>query len=163
MMLTRTEGKQLFFFQRMLKTDLQVRINTSKIGVILPNWLYDQPSILLAVGLYLAKPIPDLEVNEDGIRGTMSFNQQPFKVSIPWTAVWMLIEKSTGVGCLWLEDAPVQPVAEAEPELPATGTDSPRPPHQDAYIEQLKPKRKLPPGWGGIVKNNPEDEPPAAA
>ena len=38
----------------------------------------------------MAVPIPDLRVDSEGISGTLSFSRKPFKVRIPWDAIFAL-------------------------------------------------------------------------
>lgn len=159
-------GKQLYFLQNVIKDNLYVSVNTSKLGVILPEFLYDSGNVALYIGLFLENPLKELNVNYEGIRAILSFNRQPFKCSIPWSAVWLMQVEGSGDGCVWRDDAPREDV-ELQPEMGATGSDDPAPKHRDAYIGQLKPpskpkpKRQLPPGWGGIVRETTDDKEPA--
>jgi hypothetical protein len=41
----------------------------------------------LRYGLDMAKPIPDLEITDEGIRATLSFSCEPCKTFVPWDAV----------------------------------------------------------------------------
>jgi hypothetical protein len=43
--------------------------------------------MFLRYGLDMAKPIPDLEITDDGIRATLSFSCEPVKTFVPWAAV----------------------------------------------------------------------------
>lgn len=43
--------------------------------------------MFLRYGLDMAKPIPDLEITDDGIRATLSFSACPIKTFVPWDAV----------------------------------------------------------------------------
>ncbi len=60
-------------------------------GLVLPREVIaanlSKGSTALDVGLRMAVPIPDLQVDELGIRGTLSFSRVPFHVSIPWRFV----------------------------------------------------------------------------
>jgi hypothetical protein len=38
-------------------------------------------------GLNLPVPIPDLEITDEGIRATLSFNRMPRRTFVPWEAV----------------------------------------------------------------------------
>ncbi len=70
--------KQLFLLQRIIKGNLYVSINTSRLGVVLPSFLYDRPSVPLQIGLWMNNPIKELDVNDEGIRAVLSFNQSDF-------------------------------------------------------------------------------------
>ena len=43
--------------------------------------------MFLRYGLDMAKPIPDLEITDDGIRATLSFSNCPIKTFVSWDAV----------------------------------------------------------------------------
>ena len=43
--------------------------------------------MFLRYGLDMAKPIPDLEITDEGIRTTLSFSNTPVKTFVPWAAV----------------------------------------------------------------------------
>jgi hypothetical protein len=43
--------------------------------------------LVLEYGLELAKPIPDLDVTDEGIRATLSFSNEPRATFVPWEAV----------------------------------------------------------------------------
>lgn len=152
-------SKQLYFLRNAVKGNLFVSVNSGKLGVILPGFLYDSPNVQLLIGLWLASPIRDLDVNEDGIRATLSFSGQGFRCSLPWSSIWLITVENSTDGCVWHLDAP-QDTIQVQPQLGATGSDDPVPRHRDAYIEQLKPssdpkpKRQLPPGWGGLVRDS---------
>ena len=46
-----------------------------------------QRYMFLRYGLDQAKPIPDLEITDEGIRATLSFGNTPIKTFVPWDAV----------------------------------------------------------------------------
>lgn len=60
-------------------------------GLVLPDDLLQagQP-IPINIGLRMAIPIPDLAIDDDGIRATLSFDRTPFACVIPWAAVLRL-------------------------------------------------------------------------
>jgi hypothetical protein len=45
------------------------------------------PAVVLRYGLDMPKPIPDLEITDEGIRATLSFSNAPIKTFVPWDAV----------------------------------------------------------------------------
>lgn len=58
--------------------------------VVLPQHVVDthkSEHIMLEIGLNTAIPMPDLEVNEQGISATLSFSGRPHYVSLPWACV----------------------------------------------------------------------------
>ena len=62
--------------------------------VFVPEWIWqsaighpDVEYTVLEYGLDLAKPIPDLDVSDEGIRATLSFSNEPHATFVPWAAV----------------------------------------------------------------------------
>jgi len=62
-------------------------IVTPKMGAILPGELMQRETVLLHIGHMLTRPIPDLEVHEEGISATLAFGAEQFLVLLPWRAV----------------------------------------------------------------------------
>jgi hypothetical protein len=57
--------------------DLVVPVNIRPVGKV----------EILAYGLDMVKPIPDLEITDEGIHATLSFSCEPYKTFVPWAAV----------------------------------------------------------------------------
>jgi stringent starvation protein B len=89
---------------------------TDKVAV--PAWLKRQPQLVLQIGLNMAIPIPDLEVDEAGLSCTLSFNRSPHHCQIPWGAVFALVGDN-GRGMVWPDDVPPEVAAEAEKQAKA--------------------------------------------
>jgi len=90
-------------------------------GVVLPEDLMNssQP-VGLHIGRRMKTPIVDLEISQQGIRGTLSFDATPFLCEIPWRSV---IQLSTGEEhLLWMEPA-LQPPEDQEDKEIKTGAD----------------------------------------
>jgi stringent starvation protein B len=86
--------------------------------VFVPSWLKRQPQLVLQIGLNMAIPIPDLEVDEAGLSCTLSFNRSPHHCQIPWQAVFALVGDN-GRGMVWPDDVPPEVAAEAEKQAKA--------------------------------------------
>jgi stringent starvation protein B len=86
--------------------------------VFVPPWLKRQPQLVLQIGLNMAIPIPDLEVDEAGLSCTLSFNRSPHHCQIPWNAVFALVGDN-GRGMVWPDDVPPEVAAEAEKQAKA--------------------------------------------
>lgn len=57
-------------------------------GVVLPEGIAGAHGITgLDIGLNLSTPIPDLAIDENGIRGTLSFSRVPFYIKVPWESI----------------------------------------------------------------------------
>jgi hypothetical protein len=65
----------------------------------------------LQIGLNMAIGIPDLNVGDDGISCTLSFNKRPHFCSLPWSAIYALIGEQGG-GMVWPEDVPPEVVSQ---------------------------------------------------
>jgi stringent starvation protein B len=82
-----------------------VHLDPRRDGVVVPKWFNSQPQLVLQVGLNMAVPIHDLDVGEDGLGCTLSFNRSPFWCFLPWTAVYALVGED-GRGMVWPDDIP---------------------------------------------------------
>ena len=129
-------------------------LDPRKDGVVVPKHLAKQAELVLRIGLDLRPPIPDLEIGDDGVTATLSFNKMPFRCTLPWSAMFAIIsdEAVDNRGVVWPEDVPVEsqllaPVAkkpklEAVPKLvPREG--QPRPPKRRAPAALQAPKPLL--------------------
>jgi hypothetical protein len=63
-------------------------INPLVPGVALPEYLIEgaQP-VPINIGYNMAVPIADLEIDDRGIFGTLSFNRSPFRCAFPWASL----------------------------------------------------------------------------
>ncbi|HEY2407322.1 MAG TPA: ClpXP protease specificity-enhancing factor SspB [Polyangiaceae bacterium] len=92
--------------------------------VQVPAWFKKQAELVLQVGLNMAVPIPDLNVDDDGLSCTLSFNRTPHLCRIPWSAVYALRDE-LGHVMVWPDDVPAEIAAQAPapakptPERPA--------------------------------------------
>jgi hypothetical protein len=67
--------------------------------------LRTEPHLVLQYGHDLPIPIPDLEVDEHGVRATLSFSKNPQRTFVPWTSVYV-VTCNDGRGVLYHEDVP---------------------------------------------------------
>jgi stringent starvation protein B len=118
--------------------------------VQVPAWFKRQPQLVLQIGLNMPKPIPDLNVDDDGISCTLSFSNAPHFCQLPWSAVYALIGAS-GRGMVWPDDVPKEvagqyvvttPKEETKPRaaLRAVGAEA-SPDEQAAKADAKKKKR----------------------
>ncbi len=90
-----------------------VHIDPRPSEVLVPTWFKRQPQLVLQIGLNMPVPIPDLEVSDQGLSCTLSFNRSPHWCKIPWGAVFALVGE-TGRGMVWPDDVPPEVAAQAQ-------------------------------------------------
>ena len=108
-----------------------VQLDGRAAGVVLPEWLRADVSVVLQLGYDLAVPIHDLEIDEASIRCTLSFRRTPFACVIPWTAIYGMADPE-GRGAIFPESVPSDsgPThVEAPPAPPPPPEKKPRPNH----------------------------------
>ena len=74
----------------LLETGLSVllEIDTTLPGVIIPKNLKHNPTVRLEIGYNLGIPIPDLELNDDGVNCTLTFKKgMTFACFLPWACI----------------------------------------------------------------------------
>ncbi|MBM4376576.1 MAG: hypothetical protein FJ095_15950 [Deltaproteobacteria bacterium] len=131
-----------------------VHLDPRREGVVVPKWFMNQPQLVLQVGLNMAVRIPDLDVNEDGVSCTLSFNRSPFWCHLPWSAVYGLVGEDSR-GMVWPDDVPTElsgpprqrPRLEAVADTPVAETPAAVAPAADAPVAEKKPR-----GRGGRKK-----------
>ena len=82
-----------------------LHLDARRSGVIVPAHLRAEPHLVLQYGHDLPIPIPDLEVDEHGVRATLSFSKNPQRTVVPWSAVYV-VTCDDGRGVLYDEDVP---------------------------------------------------------
>src|SRR5512145_1964367 len=100
------------------ETSVFVHLDPRSPAVRVPPWFKNQPQLVLQIGLNMAVPIPDLDVNERGIDCTLSFSRRPFPCSIPWSAVFVLVGDN-GPGLVWPDDVPAEVAAQVQAQTNA--------------------------------------------
>jgi stringent starvation protein B len=97
--------------QGSLFVHLDPRMDTA----IVPEWYCSEPQLVLQIGFDMPVPIPDLQVDTDGIYGTLSFNRSPFTCHVEWEAVFALAGDD-GRGMVWPDSIPHEITEEIERE-----------------------------------------------
>ena len=108
--------KQQAFLALLKEGSTSLHLDARRPGVVVPDAFRQEAHLMLQYGYDLAISIPDLEVDEHGVRATLSFSRTPHLTVIPWTAVYA-IASVDGRGVLYPEDVPgdVSVMAGAEP------------------------------------------------
>jgi len=91
-----------------------VHLDPRRDGVKVPEWLAGRPQLVLQLGLNFAIPIPDLIIDERGVRCTLSFNRSPFYCVLPWSAVYALVAED-GQVTVWPKEVPPELVPASAP------------------------------------------------
>jgi stringent starvation protein B len=112
------------------RTSVFIHLDPRHPEVRVPPWFKNQPQLVLQVGLNLAVRIPDLDVGDDAVSCTLSFNRSPFFCYVPWTAVFGLVGED-GKGMLWPKDIPPEVAAQQadraqKEKAEKAGKDAPR-------------------------------------
>jgi len=115
-----------------------LHLDARRPGVVVPAHLRNEAHLVLQYGHDLPIPIPDLEVDEQGVRATLSFSKTPQRTFVPWEAVYV-VACLDGRGILYHDDVPEDvSIMTARPpgdegafddamEIPEIGGDSPAP------------------------------------
>ncbi len=133
--------------------EAQVHLDARREGVQLPPRLRASGNVRLDYGYGLVPPIPDLSVDEDGIRATLSFSNVAFPTFVPWSAVF-LIADFAGRGAVWREDLPAELAEQVD-------LDSAPPPGEARHTTESD----LPPATRRftVLDGDAENQAPAAA
>ena len=115
---TRLPRKKDVVLQLLEQATVFVHLDPRAEAVRVPPWFKRQPQLVLQVGLNMAVPIPDLEVNDEGLSCTLSFNRAPFLCVITWSAVFALVDENRQ-GMVWPDDVPPEIAAQAQQAKPA--------------------------------------------
>ena len=104
-----------------------IHLDPRKEGVQVPVGFKKQAQLVLQIGLNMVVKIPDLEVDEEGISCTLSFNRRPHYCHMPWASIYALVDES-GRGMVWPDDVPPEVVAQQREgaKKSAAGTARPR-------------------------------------
>ncbi len=84
-------SKRQFAEQMMKLGPINVKFSSSAEGVVVPESFKSQPTVVLTFGTPLSTPMVDLLVDDSGMSGTMTFEEQPFHCTVPWSAVTALV------------------------------------------------------------------------
>jgi stringent starvation protein B len=95
-----------------------LHLDARRAGVVVPANLKREAHLVLQYGHDLPIPIPDLEVDDYGVRATLSFSRTAHVTVVPWSAVYV-VACDDGRGVLYTEDVPNDvAVISARPKAP---------------------------------------------
>ena len=93
------------------RSSVYIHLDPRQEAVRVPPWFKKQPQLVLQVGLNMHVRIPDLDVGDEAVSCTLSFNRAPFFCYLPWTSVFALVSED-GKGMLWPNDIPPEVAAQ---------------------------------------------------
>src|SRR5438477_1203440 len=98
-------SKQQAFLALLREGWTSLHLDARRPGVVVPPGLRGEPHLVLQYGHDLPIPIPDLEVDDYGVRATLSFSRAAHRTVVPWSAVYVVV-CDDGRGVLYSEDVP---------------------------------------------------------
>jgi stringent starvation protein B len=102
---TERPSKREAFLALMREGWTSLHLDARRSGVIVPANLRNEAHLVLQYGHDLPIPIPDLEIDDYGVRATLSFQRMPHLTVVPWSAVYVVV-CNDGRGILFAEDVP---------------------------------------------------------
>jgi hypothetical protein len=87
------------------KGSIFVHLDPRRDKVVVPKAFWVQSELVLQFGLQMRVPVPDLDIDDEGISGTLSFARRPFWCRVPWGAVFAIVGEDRR-GAVWSQDAP---------------------------------------------------------
>jgi stringent starvation protein B len=93
------------------RSSVFIHLDPRKDEVRVPPWFKKQPQLVLQVGLNMAVRIPDLDVGDEAVSCTLSFNRSPVFCYMPWSSVFALVADD-GKGMIWPSDIPKEVAAQ---------------------------------------------------
>jgi stringent starvation protein B len=107
--------------QLLARGPVLVHVDARRSEVQVPAKFSADASLVLRFGYGLSPQIADLTVDDIGIGGTLTFAGAPFRVLLPWTAVYAAMVEGEQRGTVWPEDVPEDVLSGSGGE-PATTT-----------------------------------------
>jgi stringent starvation protein B len=77
-------------------------------GVVVPKSFANQAELVLRVGYSLKPAIVDLQVDDQAVSCTLSFNRTPCWCNLPWSAVFAVVSDVGSRGVVWPDDVPIE-------------------------------------------------------
>jgi stringent starvation protein B len=89
-----------------------VHVDARAEQVSIPQQLTEDPKLVLRFGFGLTPAIPDIELSEDALSGTLTFNGVPHHCILPWPSVYAVVSEVDQNGMVWPEDVPKEVLEE---------------------------------------------------
>ncbi|MBI5482736.1 MAG: hypothetical protein HY906_28030 [Deltaproteobacteria bacterium] len=101
-----------------------LHLDARRAGVKVPPDLAQDPALVLRIGHHLTPPIPDLTVDDDGVRATLTFRGVPHGCVVPFSALFAVTNEA-GQGLVYDQDVPPEVAARMKGEDEEQGSDEP--------------------------------------
>jgi len=148
-------SKQQAFLALLREGWTSLHLDARRAGVVVPEALRGEPHLVLQYGHDLPIAIPDLEVDEYGVRATLSFSRAAHLTVVPWSAVYV-VACDDGRGVLYSEDVPPDVTV-----IAARATSDAAPPDLEAELDTEE--IAMPAARQSMLRSVPADAPAAAA
>ncbi|MBL9028458.1 MAG: hypothetical protein JNL21_40075 [Myxococcales bacterium] len=133
-------AKREILLKLLEKSSARLFLDPRHDGVVVPKWFLKQPELVLRVGYELSPTIPDLQVGDDHLSCTLTFNRRPTWCKLPFSAIYAVISDADGRSVVWPEDVPVESQL-----LRSTGPKPPPPPKEKPAAARPARIRSVPP------------------
>ena len=148
-------SKQQAFLALLREGWTSLHLDARRAGVVVPEALRGEPHLVLQYGHDLPIAIPDLEIDEYGVRATLSFSRASHLTVVPWSAVYV-VACDDGRGVLYSEDVPPDVTVIA---ARATSDAAPLDPDAELDAEEIA----MPAARQSMLRSVPADGSAAAA
>lgn len=105
-----------------------VHVDPRREGVSVPAAFNDDPKLVLRFGHGLSPSIPDLDVGEHAMSGTLTFGGKPHLCVLPWPSIYAVVSEADQRGMVWPDDVPAEALNEG---VEAPGPAAPAPSRRD--------------------------------
>jgi stringent starvation protein B len=140
---TERPSKQQAFLALLKEGWTSLHLDARRDGVVVPECFGKEPHLILQYGHDLPIPIPDLEIDEEGVHATLSFSRREHLTYVPWSAVYA-VTGVDGRGILFAEDVPSDVSVIAAPAADSAPAAPPEPPEEAAVGGAVRRLRSVP-------------------
>jgi stringent starvation protein B len=129
---------------------VMIHLDARRPEVVVPVHLSQDPHLRLNLSNRFG--LSDLEIDDWGVRVTLSFRGQGIHCRVPWMALFAMTQDGGERGWLWPHDLPPELLDSMQAAVPEAGSPGP-----------TKPSLRLVPPGDGVAGGAPRPEPPDEA
>ncbi len=89
-----------------------VHVDACSPDVCVPDRFRTDAKLVLRFGYSLSPSVPDLVVDDDGMRGTLTFGGVPHHCVLPWCSIYAVVSDTNSRGLVWPDDVPDDVIGE---------------------------------------------------